>query len=95
MFTSCSFDEKENQFNYYRGKYCIEKLCKKLKTCTMKIINYEKKEMIQLTKQEKMPYKNNKHAIYVKKGFNMIKVMKIIKIKERLKITVITQENLE
>ena len=44
MFTSCSFDEKENQLNYYRIKYCIEKLCKKLKKCTMKIINYEKRK---------------------------------------------------
>ena len=53
MFTSCSFDEKENKHNYYRGKDCIEKLCKKLKKRAMKIINYEKKEMIPLTKEEK------------------------------------------
>ena len=46
MFTRCSFDEKENKLNYYRGKDCIEKLCKKLKEWAMKIINYEKKEMI-------------------------------------------------
>ena len=31
MFTRCSFDKKENKLNYYRGKDCIEKLCKKLK----------------------------------------------------------------
>ena len=31
MFTKCSFDKKENKYNYYRGKYCIQKLCKKLK----------------------------------------------------------------
>ena len=43
MFTCCSFDEKENKLNYYRGKDCIEKLCKKLKKRAMKIINYEKK----------------------------------------------------
>ena len=30
MFTRCSFDEKENKRNYFRGKDCIEKLCKKL-----------------------------------------------------------------
>ena len=29
MFISCSFDKKENKLNYYRGKDCIEKLCKK------------------------------------------------------------------
>ena len=43
MFTKCSFDKKENKLNYYRGKDCIEKLCKKLKKRAMKIINYEKK----------------------------------------------------
>ena len=31
MFTSFSFDEKESKLNYYRGKDCTEKLCKKLK----------------------------------------------------------------
>ena len=45
MFTRCSFDKKENKLNYYRGKDCIEKLCKKLKECAMKIINYEEKEI--------------------------------------------------
>ena len=28
MFTSCSFDEKENKLNYYRGKDCLEKCVK-------------------------------------------------------------------
>ena len=44
MFTSFSFDEKENELNYYRGKDCIEKLCEMLKTRAMKIINYEKRK---------------------------------------------------
>ena len=43
MLTICSFNEKENKLNYYRGKDCIQKLCKKLKERTMKIINYKKK----------------------------------------------------
>ena len=43
MFTRCSFDKKENKLNYYRGKDCIEKLCKKLKESAMKIIDYEEK----------------------------------------------------
>ena len=46
MLTSCSFDKKENTLDYYRGKDCIEKLCKKLKQHAMNIINYEKKGMI-------------------------------------------------
>ena len=45
MLTKCLFNKKENKLDYYREKYCIEKLCKKLKEHAMKIINYEEKEM--------------------------------------------------
>ena len=51
--------------------------------------------MIQLTKEEKRSYKKQKHVIYAKKNFVMIKMMKTILIEKRLKTTVITQENLE
>ena len=95
MFTRCSFDKIENKVNYYRGNDCIEKLCKKLKECAMKVIDYEEKEMMPLTKKEKSPIKIKKHTMYAKESFLWIKMMKVIKIKERLKITVITQENLE
>ena len=95
MFTSCSFDEKENKLNYYRGKDCIEKLCKKLKEHAMKIINYEKKEMIPLTKEENMSHKNLLSLPYMSKSFVMIKMTKTILIEKRLITTAITQENLE
>ena len=39
--------------------------------------------------------KSKKHVTYVKEIFVRMKMIKIIKIKKRLKITVITQENLE
>ena len=42
MFEICSFNKKENKLDYYRGKDCIEILCKKLKESTMEIINYKK-----------------------------------------------------
>ena len=62
----------------------------------MKIINCEEKEMMQLTKEEKKSHKKNKkNAIYAKKSFVQIKMMKIILIEKRLKIIVITQKNLE
>ena len=48
MFTKCSFDVTENKLDYYRGRDCMKKLCKKLKGHALKIINYEKKEMIPL-----------------------------------------------
>ena len=44
MFTRCSFDKKENKLNYYREKYCIKELCKKLKEHATEIINHEKKK---------------------------------------------------
>ena len=36
--------KKENKLSYYRGKRCIEKLCKKLKERAMKISNLKKKK---------------------------------------------------
>ena len=52
MLIRCSFDEKENKRNYYRGKGCIEKLCQKLKESATEIINREKNEMVPLTHGE-------------------------------------------
>ena len=69
MFTRCSFDEKENKLNYYRGRDCIEKLCKKLKECAIKINNYEEKEMIPLTKEEKKSYKKQEKYHICKERF--------------------------
>ena len=37
--------KKENKLDYYRGKDCIEKLCKKLKESATEIINREKEEI--------------------------------------------------
>ena len=95
MITRCSFDKKENKLSYYSGKDCIEKLCKKLKECAIKIIDYEEKEMIPQTKEEKSLTKTKRNVLYVKKSFVWIKMVKIIKIEKRLKIIVIKQENLE
>ena len=43
MFIRSSFDVKQNKRDYYRGKDCIEKLCKKIKERAMEIIYYKKK----------------------------------------------------
>ena len=70
----------------------MEGFCKDLKGQAMKIINYEKKEIIPLTNKEKESYekqKNRKFVIYVKK--NLI----LIKNTVESEIIVITQENLE
>ena len=75
IFTSCSFDESKNKLRYYRGKDCMKKFCKDLKEHATRIINYEKKKIIPLTRKEKINYKN-KFAIYVKK--NLTRVIKNI-----------------
>ena len=52
LFTHCSFNKAENKLDYYRGKDCMKKFCKELREHATKVINYEKKEMIPLTKKE-------------------------------------------
>ena len=53
LFTHSSFDATKNRLDYYRGEYCVKKFCEDLKKQATKVINYEKKEMISLTKKEK------------------------------------------
>ena len=44
--TCCPFDELKNEQNYYRGENCMEMFYKELRNQAIKIINYEKREMI-------------------------------------------------
>ena len=71
MPPKCSFDKAENELDYYRGRYCIDKLCKKLKEHAIKIINYIKKEMILLTDEENRPYEGQEICHICKKKFCM------------------------
>ena len=52
LFTHCSFDKTKNKLDYYRGEDCMKKFCLNLREHSSKIINYEKKKMIPLTKKE-------------------------------------------
>ena len=56
MFTKYSFDATKNKLDYYRVIDCIKIFCKKLKDHALKIINYEKKEMIPLSEEENKSY---------------------------------------
>ena len=69
MFTRCSFDKKENKPNYYRGKDCIEKLCKKLKESAMEIIDYDEKKMTPVTYEENNFYKEQEVCHICKEKF--------------------------
>ena len=53
LFTHCSFDATKNKLDYYRGKNCMKNFCLDLREHAAKIINYEKKELIPLTEDQK------------------------------------------
>ena len=71
VFTHCSiFDKSKNKRNYYRTEDCMTKFYKDLREHATKIINYEKKDMIPLTKKEKENYNNQKVCYICKKEFD-------------------------
>ena len=70
LFTHCSFDKSKNKLNHYRGKDCMKKFCKDLRTHTTKIINCEKKKMTPLAAKEKIYHKEQKICYICKKEFD-------------------------
>ena len=70
LFTHCSFDKTKNKLDYYRGKDCMKKFCKDLRTHATKTINYEKKKMIPLTIKEKIHYNEQEICYICKKEFD-------------------------
>ena len=65
----CSFDDTKKKRYFYRGKDCIEKLCKDLKEFKMEIINFKKKEMKPLTNKEIKSYEKQKVCYICEKKF--------------------------
>ena len=70
IFTHCLFDKSKSKLNYYRGEDCMTKFCKDLREHATKIINYENKDMIPLTKKEEENYNNQKVCYICKKEFD-------------------------
>ena len=70
LFAHCSFHETKNKLNHDRGKNCMKKFCLDLREHATKIINYEKKEMIPLTKKEERRHNKQKVCHICKKGFS-------------------------
>ena len=69
LFTHCSFDTTKNKLAYYRGKNCMKIFCLYLREHATKIINYEKKEMIPLTKEKKEMRLRQKKMPNIQKKF--------------------------
>ena len=76
LFTHCSFNKAETNIDYYRGEDCMKKFCKDLREHATKIINYEKKEMIPLTKKKRKTIISKKFLIYAKKNLIQMRTIK-------------------
>ena len=70
LFTHCSFDRTKNKLDHYRGKKCMKNFCLDLREHATKIINYEKKEMIPLTKKEEKKHNKQEVCYICKKRFS-------------------------
>ena len=70
IYTSCSFDKSYNNVSHYRREDCMKRFCKDLKDHAIKIIDFKKKYMIPLTKEEKHNYNKENICHICKKEFN-------------------------
>ena len=52
MSTIWAFDHIENKHTLYSGEDCLKKFCTALRENATKLINFEKKRMLPLTKKE-------------------------------------------
>ena len=60
MSTISSFRSIENRHDVYRSKDCMKTFCEFLREHAMKIINFKKKKMKLLTKEQQESYENAK-----------------------------------
>ena len=69
MITHCSFDEKKNEIDYYRGKDCLKKFFQDLKKQAKLIVDCEKKDNIKSTEEEQYKYDTRKVCFLCKKKY--------------------------
>ena len=69
MSTILSFKNIENKHDVYRGKYCMKKFCESIREHAMKTINFKKKKMKLLTKEQQKLYQNAKICYICKEKF--------------------------
>ena len=60
-----------NKRNVYRGKDCMKKFCEFLRMHAMKIINFKKKKMKLLVKEQQDHMKMQKSVIFLKKDLKI------------------------
>ena len=64
IYTNCSFHKANNKLSDYRAEDCMKRFCKHLKNHATKIIDFKKKTMIPLTKEEEDNY-NKENTCYI------------------------------
>ena len=69
MSTIWAFDHIENKHTLYRGEDCMKKFCTSLKEHAKNTINFEKKKMLTLTKEELKPHQDAKVCYICGKRF--------------------------
>ena len=87
LFTHCSFDTTKNKLDYYRGKNCMKNFCLDLREHATKIINYEKKEIIPLTKKKEKKHDKQNVSYICKKDFLLMITIKNIIVKDHCHYT--------
>ena len=67
MLTIRGFDCIENKHTLYRGKDFMKKIIESLREHAKNIIDFEKKKILLLTKEELKPHEDAKDVIFVEK----------------------------
>ena len=75
-----SFKNIQNRHDVYRGKDCIKKFCKSLREHALEIINFKKKKMKLLGKEQQESYENGKTFVKKNLKINIVKVKNIVKL---------------
>ena len=70
FYTHYFFNNNKKKHNFYRGEYSMKKFCANLKQHATKIINWEKKKMLHLTKKQKNKFKTQTLYHICKQEFN-------------------------
>ena len=92
MSTICAFDHIENKHTLYCGKDCMKKFCSSLREHAVNILNFEKKKMLPLTKEE-LKLHQVTTTCYIC-GEKFLKSSLQVKIIAKLEIIVIMQVNM-
>ena len=71
--------KKNNKLDYYRGKDCLKKFCQDLRKQAKSIIDFEKKEMIELAPEEVYKHYIEKYCFICKNHFLRIIITNIRK----------------